>query len=443
MTAAFAIRASILHFPETTHSPETDFNYWTDGLIVIEQERIKDIGEATSLLSKYPGISTQDQRGKLLIPGLIDTHLHFPQTEMIASYGEQLLEWLQNYTFPTERKFENPEYSKLLANKFLKQLWSNGTTTALAYSTVHQCSADALFEAAYEKNMLLITGKTCMDRNSPEWLQDTPEQAEQESEELINKWHNKGRLKYAITPRFAPTSSPEQMTRLGQLAKTYSDVYIQTHLSENIDEIEWVKSLFPDAKDYLDVYDQYGLVNNRTIFGHCIHLEERTWQRLGETQAIIAFCPRSNMFLGSGLFDINKAEQYKVPITLASDVGAGDSFNMLRTQGEAYKVCQLQNTKLHPFKGLYMMTQGSAKALSLDDSIGNLNIGTYADFTLLDPHFNELTHLRMNSRENTPQDTIFALSMLGDERSIQSTWIAGKAVYQRPSHWEVNTDALA
>ena len=198
-----------------------------------------------------------------------------------------------------------------------------------------------------------------------------------------------------------------------------------------------MEALFPDAHDYLDVYDRFGLVTNRSVFGHCIHLEERTWQRLGDAKSIIAFCPRSNLFLGSGLFDIQSAEKYQVPVTLASDVGAGDSFNMLRTQGEAYKVCQLQNVTLHPFKGLYLMTQGSALALGLSDSIGNLNIGTHADFTLLDPHFNELSQLRMNSRENSPQDTLFALSMLGDERSIQSTWIAGKPVYQRPNHMEV------
>lgn len=437
MAVMNAIRASVLHFSNITESPEIDHQYWDDGLLVIENDRIKDVGNAKDLIVKYPDINIIDHRGKLLLPGLIDTHLHFPQTEMIASYGEQLLEWLQNYTFPTERKFENQEYSLKLAREFLKHLWSNGTTTALAYSTVHKCSADALFSTAHDANMLMITGKTCMDRNCPDWLQDTAELAEKESLELIEKWHNHGRLKYALTPRFAPTSTPEQLSLLGKIASAYPDIYIQTHLSENQEEIEWVKSLYPDAHDYLDVYDRFGLVTNRTVFGHCIHLEERTWQRLGEAQAIIAFCPRSNLFLGSGLFDIQAAKKYQVPVTLASDVGAGDSFNMLRTQGEAYKVCQLQNVTLHPFKGLYMMTQGSAHALGLNDSIGNLNIGTHADFILLDPHFNELSQLRMNSRENSPQDTLFALSMLGDERSIQSTWIAGKPVYQRPTQMEV------
>lgn len=425
-----AIRASILHFPNSTTSPEQDFEYFADGILVIEGERIKAIGSHSDITMEFPSLSVQDHSGKLLIPGLIDTHLHFPQTEMIASYGEQLLEWLQNYTFPTERKFADPEYAEFIAGKFLNQLWSNGTTTALAYATVHQCSAESLFSAAYDKNMQLITGKVCMDRNSPEWLSDTAESAQKESAQLIEKWHNKGRLKYAITPRFAPTSTPAQLTALGELVKSYDDVYVQTHLSENKDEIEWVKALYPDSRDYLHVYEQYGLVNERTVFGHCIHLEEHTWEQLGAHQSIIAFCPRSNLFLGSGLFDIEQAERYKVPITLASDVGAGDSFNMLRTQGEAYKVCQLQSITLHPYKGLYMMTQGSASALGLPD-IGNLNPGTMADFVLLNPSFNELSELRMQSRVNTPQDTLFALSMLGDERSIQSTWIAGKPVYQQ------------
>ncbi|MCY7293890.1 guanine deaminase [Alteromonas sp. a30] len=430
MANLFAIKANILHFPNATTNPETEYQYFENGVMVVESDKIKALGHEQDILPHFHGIEVIDASGKLLVPGFIDTHLHFPQTEMIASYGEQLLEWLENYTFPTERKFENVEYSRFIASKFMNQLWSNGTTTALAYSTVHACSAEALFEKADTHNMLMITGKTCMDRHCPDWLQDTAETAENETRALIDKWHNKGRLKYAITPRFAPTSTTEQLQRLGRIVQDHSDVFIQTHLSENKDEIEWVKSLYPECIDYLHVYEQFGLVNERTVFGHCIHLEDHTWERLGELQSIIAFCPRSNLFLGSGLFEIAKAEQYKVPVTLASDVGAGDSFSMLRTQGEAYKVCQLQHIKLHPFKGLYMMTQGSAHALSLDDSIGNLNVGSHADFTLLDPKFNELSDLRMSSRTNTPDDTLFALSMLSDERTIAGTWIAGKPVYQ-------------
>lgn len=458
-----AIRCAILHFPAATQAPESDFSYFDDGLLVVENDTIQAVGDANTLLPEWQNQlgehNIEHHPGKLLIPGMIDSHLHFPQTEMIASYGEQLLEWLENYTFPTERKFEDPEYAKRIADAFLGQLWRNGTTTALAYSTVHACAADALFSAADAKNMLMITGKTCMDRNCPDYLQDNAESAFAQSKALIEKWHNKGRLKYAITPRFAPTSTPEQLKALGELVAEYDDVFVQTHLSENHDEIAWVKSLYPDAKDYLDVYEHYGLVNNRTVFGHCIHLDDDSWQRLAKHQAIIAFCPRSNTFLGSGLFDLNTAEQRGVPVALASDVGGGDSFNMLRTQGEAYKVCQLQGFSLHPLRGLYMMTQGSACALGLENSAGNLNPGTHADFVVLDPEFNDLTTLRRQSRERTSQehasqehsskkqsdeastksiqnraeDIIFTLSMLGDERAVVETSIAGQPVYQRSS----------
>lgn len=454
-----AIRCAILHFPVATTSPEHDFCYYHDGLLIIEDERITHLGDAADLLAQWqtehPDLSVEHHPGKLLIPGLIDSHVHFPQTEMIASYGEQLLEWLENYTFPTERKFADPDYAKHIAEAFLQQLWRNGTTTALAYSTVHTCAAEALFRAADKRNMLLITGKTCMDRHCPDYLQDSPESAFEESQALIAKWHNKGRLKYAITPRFAPTSTPAQLQALGDLVAQHDDVFVQTHLSENQAEIAWVQSLYPDAKDYLNVYEHYGLVTNRTVFGHGIHLNEDCWQRLAEHQAIIAFCPRSNTFLGSGLFDLKTAERFGVAVALASDVGGGDSFNMLRTQGEAYKVCQLQGFALHPLRGLYMMTQGAACALGLANSAGNLNPGSHADFVLLDPEFNELTALRMQSRQQAnrthrtnltnrtqqtdpsqhshhlAEDIIFALSMLGDERAIVETSISGQPVYQR------------
>lgn len=425
------IRASLLHFPKSTSSPDQDFEYYADGLLATDNGKIIELGDFSELEERYQEYEVLDKRDCLLVPGFIDTHLHFPQTEMIASYGEQLLEWLENYTFPTERKFANPEYAELIADKFLHQLWSNGTTTAMVYATVHKCSAEALFKAANAKNMQMITGKVCMDRNSPDWLQDTAQSAYEESAELIDKWHNNNRLKYAITPRFAPTSTAEQLTLLGQLAKEHSDAFIQTHLSENKDEIAWVQSLYPEADHYLDVYDRFGLLSNKAVFGHCIHLDDDSWKRLGSHQAIIAFCPRSNTFLGSGLFDIATAEKHNVPVTLATDVGGGDSFSMLRTLGEAYKICQLQKIKLDPFKGLYMMTQGSAKALELDDQVGNLNQGTDADFVLIKPQFNELTELRLQNSQHKPEDILFALSMLADERAIDSTWIAGEAVYQK------------
>jgi guanine deaminase len=425
-------RASLLHFPQSTEQPDVDFTYYSDGLLVVENSKIKAIGHAKDILPAYKDVTAEhyDYSDKLIIPGLIDSHLHFPQTEMIASYGEKLLDWLENYTFPTEAKFADKDYAAEIADIFLGQLFKNGTTTGMVYSTVHKSATDALFAAAQQKSMCFIAGKVCMDRNCPDNLKDTAQSALNDSAELIERWHEQDRLHYALTPRFAPTSTPEQLAALGQLAKQHPSVFIQTHLSEDKQEIDWVKSLFPTAKNYLDVYDQYGLVRERAMFGHCLHLETEEWKVMQDRGACIAFCPTSNLFLGSGLFNLDLAKQHKVPVGLATDVGAGTSFSMLKTMGEAYKVCQLQNQKLHPFMGLYLMTQGAANAMNLEDSIGNLNPETDADFVVLEPQFDTLTKQRLNASKD-PADILFALSLLGDDRAIQSTWIAGKSVYNK------------
>ncbi len=433
-------RASVLHFPTSTEQPDVDYAYYADGLLVTEDSKIKAIGHAKDLLPLYEDIHAEryDYSGKLIIPGLIDSHLHFPQTEMIASYGEKLLDWLQNYTFPTEAKFSDETYAAEIADLFLEQLFKNGTTTGMVYSTVHKSATNALFAAAHQKNMCFIAGKVCMDRNCPDNLKDTAQVAQNDSAELIERWHENNRLHYALTPRFAPTSTEEQLAALGQLAEQHPSVFIQTHLSEDKKEIDWVKSLFPKAKNYLDVYDQYGLVRERAVFGHCLHLEPEEWQVMKDRGASIAFCPTSNLFLGSGLFNLNLAKQKRVPVALATDVGAGTSFSMLKTMGEAYKVCQLQNQNMSPLTGLYMMTQGPATAMKLQHSIGNLNPDTEADFVILEPKFDTLTRQRLaNSKD--PKDTLFALSLLGDDRAIQSTWIAGKAVHKKKE----SVDALA
>ncbi|WP_299074529.1 guanine deaminase [uncultured Paraglaciecola sp.] len=424
-----AYRASILHFPKQSHSPKQDYQYFDDGILVTRNGGIEFIGEYKHYINQYSEVKIQDYSGKLLLPGFIDAHLHFPQTEMLASFGEQLLDWLTDYTFPVERKFADPEYASHIAKLFIKQLHRHGTTTGMVYSSVHKQAADALFQQAARHNMLMIAGKVCMDRHCPDWLQDTPHSAQQDSAALIDKWHNHGRLKYAITPRFAPTSSPEQLHALGELAQQYPDVFIQTHLSENLQEIAWVKQLFPQQKNYLDVYDHVGLLRKGTVLGHGIHLEQAEWQRLHESQASIAFCPTSNLFLGSGLFDLAKAQQQQVNVMLATDVGGGTSFSMLKTLGEAYKVCQLKGDQMDPMQGLYLMTQGAALGLGLEDKIGNLNVGSDADFVILDPEFDELSALRFE-HHRSPQDIIFALSMLADDRAITATYIAGKAVYQ-------------
>jgi len=418
-------RASILHFPVTTDSPNTQVSTFEDGALMVSNEKIVAIGDYADIAPRYSTANTIDYRGRLLLPGLIDSHLHYPQTEMIAKYGKQLLDWLENYTFPTEGKFASVEYCSHIADIFIRQLIDNGTTTALAFPTVHAQSVDALFKAASARNMALVTGKVCMDRHCPEYLQDTPESAQRDSEALIQRWHAKGRNLYALTPRFAPTSSAAQLHALGELAQQYPDVFIQTHLSENAHEVEWVKSLYPEHSSYLNVYAHFNMVRKRAVFGHCLHLCEDEWAQLGESGASVAFCPTSNLFLGSGLFDIETAKKHKVSVALASDVGGGTSFNMLRTYGEAYKISQLRNAPISPLEGLYMMTQGPAQAYGLTDSIGNLNAGTYADFIILNPHFNALSHLR-NSEPNKPDDMLFALSMIGDDRAVEATYIAGK-----------------
>lgn len=437
-----AYRASLLHFPQQCLSPKDQYEYIEDGILVTRNGQIEFIGDYKTHINQYDEINVQDLSGKLITPGFIDSHLHFPQTEMLASFGEQLLDWLRDYTFPVEGKFADPEYAAHIAKIFLRQLHRHGTTTGMVYSSVHKQAADALFSQAKQHNMLLIAGKVCMDRHAPDYLLDTPQSAQQDSAALIDAWHNNGRLKYAITPRFAPTSTEAQLAALGELAQQYPDVYIQTHLSENHNEIAWVKELFPQRKHYLDVYDHYGLVRKGAVFGHGIHLEQDEWERLNHTQASIAFCPTSNLFLGSGLFDLAKAQQQDVPVMLATDVGGGTSFSMLKTLGEAYKICQLKGNQLDPMHGLYLMTQGAAIGLGLEDQIGNLNPGTDADFVVLDPHFDELTALRFKEH-HSPQDIIFGLSMLADDRAINATYIAGKAVYLANTHTTAGAQDVA
>jgi guanine deaminase len=430
-TSLSGFRAKILHFPIASQSPKNDYVFLNDGLLVTRNDKIVFLGDYKSNINQYDNLELHDYSGKLLLPGFIDSHMHFPQTEMLASFGEQLLDWLRDYTFPVENKFKDDGYAAAIAEIFLRQLYRHGTTSAMVYSSVHKGATHALFTAAQQYNMLLMAGKVCMDRNCPPWLQDTAKSAQQDSADLIESWHGNGRSHYVITPRFAPTSTEAQLATLGELAQQYPSVFIQTHLSENHNEIAWVKSLYPQRKNYLDVYDHYGLVRKGAVFGHGIHLEQDEWQCLSDKGASIAFCPTSNLFLGSGLFDLAKAEEQKIPVMLATDVGGGTSFSMFRTLGEAYKICQLKGNQLDPMHGLYLMTQGAAVGLGLEDQIGNLNPDTDADFVILDPYFDELTRLRFEHHQN-PQDLIFALSMLGDDRATVATYIAGKPVYQAP-----------
>lgn len=429
-------RSSFLDFVDDPFycSTEASVRYIPDGLMVVDQGQIKDLGNFAELKSQYAHLPIVDYGDRLMMPGFIDTHIHYPQTEMIAAYGEQLLEWLNNYTFPTESKFKDRAYAQQIAVCFLEELLRNGTTTALVFAAVYPESVDAFFEEAERRNLCMIAGKVMMDRHAPKTLCDTPNSSYQDSKALIQKWHKRGRLRYAVTPRFAITSSDEQLHYAGQLLQEFPDVYLHTHLSENVDEVAWVKQLFPQYQSYLDVYDQSGLVKETSVFAHGIQLTDAEFQRLSEAKAAIAFCPTSNLFLGSGLFKIEQAKSHQCPVKvgLGTDVGAGTSFSMLQTANEAYKVAQLRHQTLSSFKALFLATLGGAKALCLDDRLGNFDIGKEADFVVLNLRSTPLMALRNAQPATTLEaiaDQTFSLMMMGDDRAIEATYILGDRAY--------------
>ena len=429
-----AIRGNFVDFVKVVQSHEEiegSVRHIQDGLLLIKNGKIDWFGPWEDGRHLVPeGVTVSDYSGKLIVPGFIDGHIHYPQTEMIGAYGEQLLEWLNNYTFPTERRYGNIDYAKDKAKFFVNQLLRNGTTTALTFCSVHPESVDALFETAEQINMRMIAGKVMMDRNAPDYLQDTAQSSYDDSKALIKRWHEKGRALYAITPRFAPTSTPEQLDAAAALMKEHPSCYMQTHLSENKNEIAWVKSLFPENSGYLDVYHRRGLTGKRSVFAHCIHLEEDEWDCMRDTGSVIAFCPTSNFYLGSGLFDWRKAEKNKVRITTSTDVGAGTSFSLIQTLNEAYKVLQMQGQKMSAFESLYSATLGSAAALDLQDKIGNLSVGKEADFVVLNPTATPLQQLRYDNSKSL-QDRLFVLFTLGDDRNVYRTYVDGRVVYER------------
>jgi len=432
-------RASILHFlndPSVISSISASYAYWEDGLLVVEDGKIKAVGDYSELIGDYKGSKITVYNGKLLMPGFIDTHIHFPQTEMIASYGAELLDWLNTYTFPTEQKFEDKEYAAKISKEFLRQLLLQGTTTALVFGSVHKASVEAFFEEAQKQSLRMIAGKVMMDRNAPEYLLDTPESSYADSKALIEKWHGKGRLLYAVTPRFAPTSSKEQLAKAKQLLEEYPDVYLHTHLSENKEELAWVSELFPEADNYLDVYDRAGLLHSKSVFAHSIYLSESEWGTLHHHDCSVAFCPTSNLFLGSGLFNIQAAERHKVRVGMGTDVGAGTSFSILETLQEAYKVNQLRKAfpeegyeqePLSSLKAFYLATLGGAKALHLDSVIGNFEEGKEADFVVLDLASSELLKFRL-AQCKTLEEKLFVIQMLANDRIVTQTYILGQPV---------------
>ena len=420
-----AVRGEIVHFLADPAADPRALEHFADGVLILRDGHVAECGPAAALLTKLPsGTPLADHRGRLILPGFVDTHVHYPQTDIIASHGEQLLEWLERYTFPAERRFADPAHAAEVAGFFCDELLRNGTTTAAAFATVHPASVEALFEAAQQRRMRLITGKVLMDRNCPDFLRDTAETGYADSQALIERWHNRDRLLYAITPRFAPTSTPAQMALAGRLFREHPGVFLQSHLAENRAEVAWVAQLHPEARSYLDVYERAGQLGMRALFAHCLWLDDSDRRRMAERGAAMSFCPTSNLFLGSGLFDLARARALGVRVGLGTDVGGGTSLSMLQTLNEAYKVLQLGGQSLSAASGFYLATLGGAHSLYLDDRIGNFAPGKEADFVVLDPRATPLL-ARRSAACTTLEERLFVLMMLGDDRAVAATYVMG------------------
>lgn len=422
-----AFRGSLLHFVgDPAEAGARAIDYHPDGLLVVREGRVAEAGPAAELLPKLPAeIAVTDYRGKFILPGFIDTHTHYAQTDIIASPGGELLDWLDTYTFPGERRFHDPAHAADVADFFCDELLRNGTTTALAFATVHATSVDALFAAAERRDMRVLAGKVLMDRHCPAFLRDGADGGHAESVALIERWHGRARLLYAVTPRFAPTSSPAQMAAAGRLFRDHPGVYLQSHVAENRAEGRWVAELFPEARSYLDVYERFGQLGPRAVFAHCLWLDDADRARMATSGAAMSFCPSSNLFLGSGLFDLARAQAHGVRIGIGTDVGAGTSFSMLRTLAEAYKVLKLQGQTLSPERAFYLATLGGARSLYLDAHIGNFAPGKEADFVVLDPAATPLLARRTALAANL-SEKLFALMTLGDDRAVAATHILGE-----------------
>jgi guanine deaminase len=400
--------------------------YFEDGAVLVANGRIESVGEAREVLRQAPeGAAVDDYSGCLVMPGFIDAHIHYPQTQVIGSYGAQLLDWLHNYTFVEEQKFADPDHCVRIADFFLDELFRCGTTMAMVYCTVHPQSVDAFFDAAERRGARMIAGKTMMDRDAPETLTDTAQRGYDESKTLIERWSRRGRLEYAITPRFAITSSQAQLEAAGALANEFPGVYVQTHLDENEDEIDLVAKLFPGTQTYLEVYERAGLLGPRSVFGHCIHLADSEVAALAASRSVAAFCPTSNLFLGAGLFDQARLRNAGVRVALATDVGGGTSYSMLRTAAEGYKVLQLNGQSWPAAEAFYRMTLGNARALSLDSRVGSIEMGKEADLVVLDARATLAMAHRMESADGNLDVELFALITMGDDRAVRQTYVAG------------------
>lgn len=398
-----------------------------DGAVLVDGGIIRAVGPAAALRAAHPQVPVTSHGRNLISAGFVDAHVHYPQTAIIASWGKRLIDWLNQYTFPEETRFADPAYAATIAARYFDLTLAHGTTTVCSYATIHPASVDAFFEAAQARGLRALTGKTCMDRNAPDGLRDTPQSAHDDSARLLAKWHGVDRLSYVITPRFSPTSSPEQLEALGALWAAHPGTLMQTHLSEQTDEIAWVKSLYPTARDYLDTYERFGLVGPGALFGHAIWLEDREKALLRERDCALIHCPTSNTFIGSGLFDMGGLKAAGHRIGLATDTGGGSSFSMLRTMAAAYEVGQLRGRALHPADLWWLATQGSARALRLDDRIGNIAPGMEADLVVIDlastPAIAQAT-----TRAEDLWQAVFPTIMMGDDRAVAAVYVAGRRV---------------
>jgi guanine deaminase len=424
---------------------ERTMRYESDAIIAMAGGTITHFGPAKDVRAQLPAGTHVQELGQdtLTLAGFIDCHVHYPQTQIIGAWGEQLIDWLDKYTFVAEQQFADKEHAREVARVFLEECLRAGTTTASVYCTVYPQSVDAFFEEAEVLGMRMIAGKILMDRNAPAALTDTPQQGYDESKALIGRWHGKGRLLYCVTPRFAPTSSPEQMDLTGALWREHPGTYLQSHVSENRGEVAWVQELYPERRGYLDVYEHYGQLGPRAIYGHGIWLTEEELQRCHETGTSIAHCPTSNQFLGSGLFNLRNAKKVDRPVRvgLATDIGAGTSFSILQTLNEAYKVAQLNGNSLSAGHAFYLATRGTAQALYLEDRIGSIAPGMEADLIVLDLKSTPVIEYRMRYCAHL-EEALFIQMTMGDDRAVQATYVAGRLAYARPARVTGNRAAL-
>ena len=432
---SLALRGAALTFRDDPFLVGRDaaMHYEADALVVIEDGRIKAFGAYAGLKNSLEaGTPVTTYTDALILPGFIDLHVHYPQTQIIGAYGKQLIDWLNRYTFPAEQQFADVNHAREVSKLFLDECLRVGTTTAMVYGTVHAHSVEVFFDEASKRDLRMIAGKVMMDRNAPTALLDTAQTGYDQSKALLEKWQGVGRLGYAITPRFAPTSSPAQLEAAGALWREFPHVHMQTHISENTDEVAWVHKLFPDRASYLDVYDHYGLVGKRAVFGHGIHLDEAEWQRLHDAGAAVAHCPTSNEFLGSGLFrfDNAKKKSRSVRVGLGTDVGAGTCLSPLRTMGEAYKIGELCGNSLCAADAYFLATRGAAESLHLEDKIGSIAPGMEADLVVLDLKSTPLIEFRMKFCNSI--DEVLAVQMtMADDRATRAVYVAGKLAFEK------------